>query len=319
MPHANVNGVGLRYEDVTGESANESAAPIVFVHEFAGDRLSWESQLRFFSRGRRCIAYNARGYPPSDVPADPASYSQEIVADDIVGVMDSLGIGRAHLVGLSMGGFAVLHAGLRNPRRAFSLVVAGCGYGSERGWRAEFHETVEAMARTLDEGGMGAAADDYARSGTRIQFRNKDPRGWAEFRDRLRGHSAAGSAATLRGYLKTRPSLYDLEDALAALDVPALIVTGDEDEPCLEPSLFLKRSIPTAGLWVLPRTGHTINLEEPELFNRGVAEFIAAVEAGAWKPRDPRTHAPAMRVPGRGRPASLPGLSPGSRRSEKDA
>ncbi len=299
MPHANVNGVKLWYTDTVGESANESAAPIVFVHEFAGDHRSWEAQIRFFARRRRCIAYNARGYPPSDVPADPASYSQEIVADDIVGVMDCLGIERAHLVGLSMGGFAVLHAGLRNPRRAHSLVVAGCGYGSERGWRAEFHETVEAMARALDDGGMGAAADDYARSGTRIQFRNKDPRGWAEFRDRLRAHSAAGAAATLRGYLKTRPSLYELEDALAALDVPALIVTGDEDEPCLEPSLFLKRSIPAAGLWVIPRAGHTINLEEPDPFNRGVAGFIAAVEAGAWKPRDPRSRGPAMRVPGR--------------------
>lgn len=298
MPYADSDGVKLHYIDVAGESANAAAAPMVFVHEFAGEALSWEPQLRFFSRRCRCIAYNARGYPPSDAPADPAFYSQEIVADDIVRAMDSLDIAQAHLVGLSMGGFAVLHAGLRNPDRARSLVVAGCGYGAERGDRAEFHKSVEAMARGFDEGGTGAVADDYARSATRIQFRNKDPRGWAEFRDRLRAHSAAGSAATLRGYLKTRPSLYDLEESLAKLTVPTLIVNGDEDEPCLDPGLFLKRTIPSAGLWVLPRTGHTINLEEPDAFNRGVADFIAQVEEGAWGLRDPRSRGPAMRVPG---------------------
>ncbi len=301
MPYADANGVKLYYVDVAGAAAG-AAAPIVFVHEFAGDHRSWEPQLRFFSRQRRCVAYNARGYPPSDAPADPSRYSQEIVADDIVRVMDHLDIDKAHLVGLSMGGFAVLHAGLRNPDRARSLVVAGCGYGSERGYRTEFHRTVDAMARGFETGGTGAVADDYARSATRVQFENKDPRGWAEFRDQLREHSAAGSAATLRGYLKTRPSLYDLEESLAALTVPTLVVSGDEDEPCLDPGLFLKRAIPSAGLWVLPRTGHTINLEEPEQFNRGVADFISCVEAGAWGLRDPRSHGAAMRV------ADAPGL-----------
>ena len=304
MPHADIDGVKLHYLDVAGASAGATATPIVFVHEFAGDAHSWEAQIRFFSRTRRCVAYNARGYPPSDAPADPASYSQETAAADAVRVMDRLGIERAHLVGLSMGGFAVLHAGLRHPDRARSLVVAGCGYGAERATRAEFHETVEAMARGFETGGTGAVADDYARSATRIQFRNKDPRGWAEFRDRLRGHSAVGSAATLRGYLKTRPSLYDLEDSLAALTTPTLVVNGDEDEPCLDAGLFLKRTIPGAGLWVLPRTGHTINLEEPALFNRGVADFIAGVEAGAWGLRDPLSRGPAMRVPDAPQPAS---------------
>ena len=296
MPYADVDGLKLYYVDVAGAAANAAAAPVVFVHEFAGDHRSWEPQLRAFSRRRRCIAYNARGYPPSDAPADPAFYSQEIVADDIVRMMDHLDIGQAHLVGLSMGGFAVLHAGLRHPERARSLVVAGCGYGSERGFRAEFHESVDALARGFEEGGTGAVADSYARSATRVQFENKDPRGWAEFRDMLREHSAAGSAATLRGYLKTRPSLYDLEADLEALTVPTLVVTGDEDEPCLDPSLFLKRTIPSAGLWVLPRTGHTINIEEPDLFNRGVADFIADVESGAWGIRDPRSRGAAMQV-----------------------
>jgi len=289
MPFAGSDGVKLFYEDVRGATADEAATPVIFVHEFAGDRRSWEPQLRHFARLRRAIAYNARGYPPSDVPDDPAAYSQETMADDVARVLDHLGIDKAHVVGLSMGGFATLHFGLRHPQRALSLVVAGCGYGAERAGREAFQNDAEGMAVAYLEGGAAAVADRYALAATRVQFQNKDPRGWAEFRDQLAEHSAEGAANTLRGYLKTRPSLYDLEQGLRAMTVPTLVITGDEDEPCLEPDLFLKRCIPAAGLWVMPRTGHTLNLEEPVAFNAGVEAFHASVEAGAWGPRDPRS------------------------------
>lgn len=294
MAYAEVDGIKLYYVDVSGDSAGAEATPVIFVHEFAGDLRSWEPQLRYFSRIRRAIAYNARGYPPSDAPSDPSFYSQEIVADDIGHVLDALTIDQAHIVGLSMGGFATLHFGLRHPDRAASLVVAGCGYGAEQTGREEFLAQVEGMAAAYLTDGAAAVAENYGRSSTRVQFENKDPRGWREFMDQLAEHSAEGAAATLRGYLKTRPSLYSLEDELRALTVPTLVVTGDEDEPCLEPDLFLKRTIPSAALWVLPRTGHTINLEEPEAFNKGVAEFHATVEAGAWGLRDPRSRGSAM-------------------------
>lgn len=294
MAYADAGGVKLFYVEAQGGAVKTDATPVIFVHEFAGDHRSWEPQVRFFSRLRRSIAYNARGYPPSDVPAETSAYSQEIVADDIGRVLDHLGIEQAHVVGLSMGGFATLHFGLRHPARARSLVVAGCGYGAERTSRETFLEEVEGMAAAYETEGAAAVAENYGRSATRVQFENKDPRGWREFMDQLAEHSAVGAAATMRGYLKTRPSLYDLEDQLRALTVPTLIVTGDEDEPCLEPDLYLKRTIPSAGLWVLPRSGHTINLEEPDAFNRGVSEFHAAVEAGAWGLRDPRSLGSAM-------------------------
>ena len=124
MPMASVNGIKLYYE-VTG-----SGYPLLFSHEFAGDYRSWEPQVRYFSRRYQVITYNARGYPPSDVPEPVDAYSQEQATDDIAGLMRHLGIAQAHLVGLSMGGYAVLHFGLRYPTLARSLVVAGCGYGS---------------------------------------------------------------------------------------------------------------------------------------------------------------------------------------------
>ena len=244
MPYADCDGIKLYYAEARGDAAGADAIPIIFVHEFAGDHRSWEPQMRYFSRSRRAIAYNARGYPPSDVPESVSDYNQEIVADDIARVLDHLAIERAHVVGLSMGGFATLHFGLRHGARAVSLTVAGCGYGAEKKGREGFLADVEAMASGYDSKGAAAVAETYALSGTRVQFQNKDPRGWAEFRDQLAEHSALGCANTLRGYMATRPSLYDIEVQLKALDVPTLVVTGDEDEPCLEPDIYLTRFRP---------------------------------------------------------------------------
>ncbi len=121
MPHlATDDGINLYYEEVG------SGIPIVFVHEFAGDCRSYEPQLRYFGRRYRCIAYNARGYPPSDVPQTVERYSQDRARDDIRCVLDALKIDKAHIVGLSMGGFATVHFGFTYPERARSLVVAGC-------------------------------------------------------------------------------------------------------------------------------------------------------------------------------------------------
>ena len=284
MPHLTTDdGVRLYYEEVG------TGAPIVFVHEFADDYRGYEGQLRYFARRYRCIAYNARGYPPSDVPSDPARYSQDRARDDIRAVLDGLTIGKAHIVGISMGGFATLHFGLAYPERALSLVVAGCGYGSEPGKRQQFHEETAKTAALIENAGMRTASETYAIGPTRVQFQNKDPRGWAEFASRLADHSTSGSANTMRGVQARRPSLWDLTNQMRKLEVPTLIMTGDEDDPCLEPGLLMKRTIPTAALVVLPNTGHAVNLEEPALFNLTCTEFFHQVESGRWPRRDPRS------------------------------
>jgi pimeloyl-ACP methyl ester carboxylesterase len=282
MPHATASdGVKLYYEEVG------AGTPVIFVHEFAGDHRSWEPQVRFFSRSYRSIVYNARGYPPSDVPEDPERYSQAHARDDVIAVLDHLRIDRAHVVGLSMGGFATLHVGLAHPHRALSLVIAGCGYGAQPGEEESFRAECEAAAKGF-ETDPAAAFAKYALGPTRVQLQNKDPRGWREFADQLAEHATRGAAGTLRGVQKRRPRLYQLADDMKKMTLPALIMTGDEDEPCLEAGLLMKRSIPASGLAMLPRSGHAINLEEPAAFNRAVADFLAAVEAGRWGPRDPR-------------------------------
>jgi pimeloyl-ACP methyl ester carboxylesterase len=207
----------------------------------------------------------------------------------MLAVLDHLGIERAHIVGLSMGGFATLHFGLHHPARALSLTVAGAGYGAEKQFEDYFRGVSHEVARQFETQGSKEFAKTYSLGASRVQFQNKDPRGWAEFARQLGEHSARGSALTQRGVQRERPSLYDLTDDLRQLRIPTLVMTGDEDEACLEPDLMLKRTIPSAALVVFPRTGHTCNLEEPELFNRSVQDFLSAVESGQWSLRDPRS------------------------------
>jgi pimeloyl-ACP methyl ester carboxylesterase len=285
------DGVRLYLEE-TG-----SGIPIVFVHEFAGDHRSWEPQVRFLSRWFRCITFNARGYPPSDVPEDSTRYSQVRARDDIRDVLAHFGIERAHVVGLSMGGFATLHFGMAYPSRARSLLIAGCGYGADPTRQVEFQAEMEATAGRIEQQSMAEFAKSYALGPARVQLQNKDSRGWREFATQLAGHSTRGSAFTMRGVQKQRPSLWSLRDAMRNMSVPTLIVTGDEDDPCLEPGLMMKRTIATAGLAVIPRTGHAINLEEPDEFNRIVYGFITAVETGRWSARDHRAVFPTREIP----------------------
>jgi len=283
MPHAMTeDGIRLYYEEAG------SGTPLIFVHEFAGDYRSWELQMRHFGQRYRCIAFNARGYPPSDVPESQASYSQSRAADDIRSVLDHLSIDRAHVVGLSMGGFATLHFGFRHATRARSLCVAGCGYGAEPEQRERFRTEAATIADFIKSTGMPAFADKYAYGPTRVQFENKDRRGFAEFKRMLAEHSGIGSANTQLGVQRERPSLFDLVEDMKRLKAPTLILTGDEDWPCLMPGILLKRNIPAAALAVMPNCGHTINLEAPDEFNRIVGDFLALVDSGRWPMRDPR-------------------------------
>lgn len=259
-----------------------SGAPLVFVHEFSSDARSWDPQVGFFSRYYRCTVYCARGYPPSDVPTSVGAYGQIRAAEDLADVVRAVCDGPAHIVGLSMGGFAALHFGLRHPQLVRSLVVAGVGYGAKPEQQAEHSASSKRDADHAEAIGMAAFARNLAASHYAQCLRAKDQTAWLRFAERLAEHSVIGMAMTLRGVLATRPSLWHLADRLRGLDRPVLLVAGDEDTPCLEPSLFLKATLPDAAFCVMPRTGHLINLEEPSLFNTILFSFLVAVEHGRW-------------------------------------
>jgi pimeloyl-ACP methyl ester carboxylesterase len=260
-----------------------SGAPLVFVHEFSGDMRSWEPQIGFFSRYYRCTAYCARGYPPSEVPTAPTAYDQARAAEDLADVVRVVANGPAHVVGLSMGGFAALHLALRHRHLVRSLVVAGVGYGAKPEQQPQYGNALRAEADHAEAVGMAAYAQQLANSDYAQCLRAKDEEGWRRFAAQLAEHSVLGMAMTMREILATRPSLWHLADQLRSLDLPVLLITGDEDAPCLEPNLFLKATLPDAALCVMPRSGHLMNLEEPALFNSIVFGFLTAVDRGCWR------------------------------------
>lgn len=276
------DGVQLYWEQTGG------GEPLLFIHEYAGDHRSWARQVEHFSRRFRCIVYAARGYPPSDVPTAVSAYSQAQAVEDAVAVLDAAGAARAHVVGLSMGGFATLHLVLHHADRLHSAVAAGVGYGAQPERQEQFRRESLAIAEAIDRDGAARFAEGYAVGPARVQLQNKHPDAWREFAANLAAHDATGAALTMRGVQAARPSLYALAAEFGRVRTPLLILAGDEDEGSIEASVMLKRAIPTAGLEIFPRTGHTLNLEEPERFNESIERFIEAVDGGRWSARDPR-------------------------------
>lgn len=283
MPYARASdGVRLYYEEAG------SGTPIIFVHEFSGDLRSWEAQMQHFSRRYRCVAFNARGYPPSDVPPRVANYSPARAVEDVVSVMKHLRIARAHIFGCSMGAQTTLHFGLEHPRLALSLTAIGAGSGSS-GTRAEIRRTAEANAQRYESEGLAAMLARVSKAPNRIQLAQKNPRAWEDFSKRFMQHSAHGCASTQRGIQAKRPLLASLESRFRAHKVPTHLIVGDEDPLALDASLFIKRVCPAARLTVAPATGHLVNVEEPELTNRLTEQFYALIETGRWRHSSMRT------------------------------
>ena len=141
MPYVEATGAKLYFEE------SGHGYPIILMHEFASDIRGWEAQVRYFSRAYRCIAYNARGYPPSDVPDDASLYSWELAVDDIAALMRGLKIERAHVVGLSMGGYAALQFGLRYPEKTSAIVAASVGSGSHPSQRDAWLRETSVLSR----------------------------------------------------------------------------------------------------------------------------------------------------------------------------
>lgn len=284
MPYFNHQGVKLHYLD-------EGEGPaLFFLHEFGGDARTWAQQVTAFSQQantpRRCIVLSARGYLPSDVPADPAAYSWENNRDDAIGLMDHLGLQQVDLIGLSMGAYIALMITLHVPDRIRSTVCASVGAGAHPPFRAAFIDDALASAKCIRATGV-MPAREMALAPNRIQLRSKNEAAWHEFLDHLAEHDPVGAANTLAEVQAKRPGLHDFASQLETLEVPVLILAGDEDEPCLDVSLWLKRQMPYSALKLYPRSGHLINLEDPDQFHRDIVQFHDTIADGRWEKRSP--------------------------------
>ena len=172
-----------------------------------------------------------------------------------------------------------------------SLTLAAVGSGSSLENLEAFRKQCRANAEQYETIGSVEVAKATREAPSRIPFLLKDPRGHADFYNSLARHDSTGSANTMCSFQGGRPSIYTLGDAIQKVPTPTLIICGDEDDNCVEPSLFLKKHLPAAGLAIFPKSGHVLNLEEPALFNEMVERFIALTEAGRWPARDPRSMA----------------------------
>lgn len=279
MPYVQSDGARLYYEEVG------TGTPIVFAHEFSGDLWSWEKQIQHFSRRYRCIAFNARGYPPSEVPASLSRYSHKHAVDDIAVVMRHSGVSKAHIIGCSMGSRTTLDFGLAYPRMALSLTMIGIGSGGDPRNKAEFLRQTEARARLYEQGGLALVLEGLRKADNRIQLKRKNPRAFDDFCRRFMQHSAQGCANITRRVQGRRASLFSMEKPLRAMKTPSHVIVGDEDPGAITSGLFMKQVSPAVRLSIVPATGHLVNLEEPDLLHRLTEDFFALIESKQWRPR----------------------------------
>jgi pimeloyl-ACP methyl ester carboxylesterase len=267
MPFARSSGVRLNYQDLG------DGPPVLFVHELASDLRQWRGQVPALSARFRCIAYDARGYPPSDVPSEPEAYVWERFRDDIGAVLDQCGVERAALVGWSMGAYAALQFARLWPERITRLVLVGVGSGSPAAERGPFLAQMQALAEAWGSNPEFAAAQ-IAQTPGRQPLKRRNPDAFAAWLADLRGHSPEGMALTCANYQGLRPSLEDFEAELARLRMPVLLMVGEEDLPCLQAARRLASVIATARLERLPGAGHAPMLEDPDGFNRALEAFL---------------------------------------------
>jgi pimeloyl-ACP methyl ester carboxylesterase len=275
MPFATASDDTELWYETTG-----SGPALLMAHELGSDARQWRGQVEAFCGGFRCITPNARGYPLSGVPDEDHAYLWTWFAADIGAVLDAAGEAGAMVMGWSMGAYAALQFARLHPERARALVLVGIGSGSppaeEAGWRMLMRDMSAAWLQDPRR-----AARMLAEADNRQALRRLNPAAFDAWLADLEGHSPEGMARTCRNYQGRRPSLEDFTAELEALEVPTLIVCGEEDAPCLETSRWLERTLPDAHLWLAPGAGHCPNLESPEEFNRRVGQFLADLAKGA--------------------------------------
>ena len=181
-----------------------------------------------------------------------------------------------------MGAYTALHVGLRHPERCLSVATLGCGWGSHPDERETARGLCEDIAVMFRSEPIAQSAAKYARFPMRHTFEAKDPKQFAAFEEILAGLSPEGAALTMLNVQRDRPTLWDMEEDLKNFAPPLLVLVGDEDHPCLDGSLFLKRTAPTAALQIVPRAGHTITMEEPAIVNAALEGLFTAAAGGTW-------------------------------------
>ena len=249
MPYLLRDGVRLYYED------HGHGMPILLTHGFAASSRMWQGQVTAFQDAYRLICWDMRGHGASDSPAEQTLYSHAHTIEDMRALLDHLGVTQAVIAGHSLGGFLSLAFAIQHPTRVRALILQGCGPGyrnpkAREAWNAR----TEQRAQALEAKGFEAIG------------------GSSEVR--LSPHrSPAGLAKAARGILRQVDAR--VIDGLPQITVPVLLIVGEEDTPYLNGMNYMARRLPHAELVVIPQAGHGANVDQPEIFNKAVRQFLA--------------------------------------------
>jgi len=253
MPSLDRDGVSLHYE------VHGAGPPILLTHGFAASSRMWRGQVDALANEHQLILWDMRGHGLSDYPTDPKAYSEKATVADMAAILDAVGAERAIIGGMSLGGYMshAFHALFPERTRALLIVDTGPGYRSEAA-REAWNETARERGDRLDAEGLAALET-------------------AGIEARTAGHSsAAGLAHAARGMLTQRTAT--VIDSLPRIRVPSIVVVGADDAPYLAASSYMASKIPGARHVVVPGAGHAANIDQPELFNRALLDFLG--EAG---------------------------------------
>ncbi len=259
---AQLNGIDLSWDDVG------AGVPVVFLHGFPLDRTFWKPQLSALIEQARCIAPDLRGFGGS-TPAAP--YSMDQYADDVAALLDHLGIERAVIAGLSMGGYVAFALWRRHRDRVRALILTDTRATADA---AEGLEKRRALLEVARREGAGAVATRQlpALLGATTQERNPDVGEWLHLMMAMQ--PVEGVAGAIEAMMARPDSTPDL----ATITVPTLIVVGEEDT--LTPpadAAAMAGAIRGARLETLALAGHLAPAERPAAFNHIVAEFVASL------------------------------------------
>jgi pimeloyl-ACP methyl ester carboxylesterase len=253
---AKLNGIEIDYE-VTGRGR-----PVILGHGYGATRRMWSGQHAALGDRYRVITWDMRGHGQTETPDDPTQYSTALTVADTRGLLTMLGVSRAVVGGLSLGGYMALAFCLAHPEMVEALIICDSGPG---------YRNAEARA-AWNQRAHHRAADLEARGLDAFGGRSR------EVREALGHHrSAQGLAHAARGMLAQQDSR--VIDGLPGIRVPTLVIVGDRDEPFLAPCQYMAKKIPGARLEIIAGAGHSSNLDQPEAFDRVLLDFLGSLPA----------------------------------------
>jgi pimeloyl-ACP methyl ester carboxylesterase len=246
MPIVNINGVKLHYE-IAGQGQ-----PVVFLHGLIGSTNDWVSQKEFLSVKYKVVAIDLRGHGKSEVPKTQSEYSIPIFVEDVLGIIDLLGIKKCCLVGHSIGGFIALQFALLHQDRLASLVLVNTSSGK---FERNPSSTYILSQKIIDMTRLQGITYHFER---KMSFRN------------MVMTSAAGYIHSLKAVAKWQP----ITTRLSEIKVPTLIYWGDEDTPFADAVKILEKGIVGSTLITVRGAAHSPHKEAAEIFNQSLLKFL---------------------------------------------